>query len=120
MTGIEGKTTDEKAKADMYTDTFTQDIVEKAYQHRIPFFEADEEKRVSAKINMIRLIIVKRYRLWYFVCCLHIICNDFKFLHDFIYLERKSPSIFKRKIDSILRSIGRNIQEERWWSMVLR
>ncbi|EDV25288.1 Glutathione S-transferase [Trichoplax sp. H2] len=45
VAGINGKTTTEKAMADMYVDTFIYDIVEKSYSFRLPALEPDEEKR---------------------------------------------------------------------------
>ncbi|EDV25758.1 expressed hypothetical protein [Trichoplax adhaerens] len=45
VAGIDGRTSLERAKADMYTDAFAQDIVDKTYSFRVPFLEPDPEKR---------------------------------------------------------------------------
>ncbi|EDV25290.1 S-crystallin 3 [Trichoplax sp. H2] len=45
VAGIDGKNSTEKARADMYSETFIQEIIEKSYSFRIPLIEPDEEKR---------------------------------------------------------------------------
>ncbi|RDD46087.1 Hematopoietic prostaglandin D synthase [Trichoplax sp. H2] len=45
--GIDGKNETEKVLIDMVADSCTYEIVEKAYDHRAPFAEPDENKRVE-------------------------------------------------------------------------